>query len=159
MTPDAAAEIERLTRENEDLRQKLKLAKGNAAQARVDADRREKRALALLPDCEAHRNEIKYLRGLISWYYADMNRHEDARSSMVRALIIAGKKLEDRTEPVPVPNLLKAINDWTGPQAAIIRRPIPDFDDLSDDVKRDIARVLGITAEHCKEVNAGGRLF
>jgi hypothetical protein len=80
------AQVERLTAENAKLQAKIHAERSHNGALMVDADRREQRALALLPDCEAHRQELQYLRHCVSWYWNSMNDSEDARHAIVGAL-------------------------------------------------------------------------
>lgn len=80
------ARIERLEAEKSELAAKLYQEKRHVAALMVDADRREQRALDRLPDCEAHRSELQYLRHCVSWYWHNMNDSDEARHGIVAAL-------------------------------------------------------------------------
>lgn len=85
------AQVERLTAERDDLQRKVYEEKSHNAALRVDADRKEQRALALLPDCEAHRGELQYLRHCVSWYWHNMNDSDEARAAVVTSLMLTAR--------------------------------------------------------------------
>lgn len=87
------AQVERLTAEKAELADKLRRESDRATALYVDGDRREQRALALLPDCEAHRRELQYLRHCVSWYWHSMNDSEEARHAIVGALSKAAEAI------------------------------------------------------------------
>lgn len=121
----------------------------------VDAGRRERRAAEAAMDCQEHGREIRYLRHMASWCWDGEQQAEAARQGIVRMLIVAARGLEGRTDPVPAEvvarELLKAIDG----QEKARRRPRSPFadclhasdcghDGLSDALKAEIARILGI---------------
>lgn len=171
------AQVERLTAEKADLADKLSREKDSAAHARVDGDRREQRALALLPDCEAHRRELQYLRHQVGEYWHVMNDSDEARRAIVGAL---GKTVLDlRSTPgtfttgtVKAADLVtwleKAIDKQDKPlrrhvfptQADCLRSAAGEceHESICDDVKADIAEVLGLVLAaapaRCKAIPA-----
>ena len=92
------AQVERLSAENAELQRKVYAEKRHNGALMVDADRRERRALALLPDCEAHRQELQYLRHCVSWYWHNMNDTEEARHGIVGMLGNTVLSLKDRPD-------------------------------------------------------------
>lgn len=87
------AQVERLTAERGALQRKVYDEKRRNAALMVDGDRREQRALALLPDCAAHRTELQYLRHCVSWYWHNMTDSDQARQEVVTALMLTAQRL------------------------------------------------------------------
>ena len=98
----------------------------------VDADRREKRAAEAAIDCAEHGKEISYLRDMAARCWADEQRAEDARSGIVRALIVAARNLGGRTEPIPAAVVQRELLKAADGQQKAMRRPrkTPAADDL-----------------------------
>lgn len=165
--------ITELEAENASLREKLHREEQRCAQLLADGDRREQRALNQLPDCDAHRSEIQYLRHLASWYHDREQQADTARKAMATSLVVTSQRLEGRTDPVPAPDLVKWLRDAARANLNILhgrRKRYPnladcaraggcDHDGISDDLKTDIARVLGLGPEHCKETPADGPIL
>lgn len=80
------AQVAQLTAGKAELERKLYQEERRSAALMVDSDRKEQRALARLPDCDAHRSELQYLRHMTSWYWHGMNDSEEARHAIVGAL-------------------------------------------------------------------------
>jgi len=151
------AQVERLTAERADLAEKLSREKDRATALYVDGDRREQRALDLLPDCEAHRRELHYLRHMASWNWHAMNDAEQARQAIVTALILTARGIDpDSTvKGADVAGwLLKAVDAQDKP---LRRKSYPTLadclrsdshgcahDGLSADLVADIAKGLGL---------------
>lgn len=153
MTKDE--EIARLRRQVADLEDTVSRSRSNEAAVRVDADRREQRALALLPDCEAHRRELQYLRHCASWYWDNAQVSEQARQAIVSALLVTALRLRPEVTftGAELSAMLEAAVDkqkrpLKGRQyptlADCIRAGGCDHDGLSDAVKADIAEALGL---------------
>jgi hypothetical protein len=153
------AQVERLTAERDELQRKVYAEKRHNGALMVDADRREQRALALLPDCDAHRRELQYLRHMVSWYWNIMNDSEDARHAIVGAL---GKTVLDLSVN---PGYTVSAAELSGKlQKAIAAQDKPlkrhgyptladclrsaagtcEHEGISDDVKKEIAEALGL---------------
>jgi hypothetical protein len=153
-----AGSVTRLEDENARLREELATEKRTSAAWFVDADRRERRALDLLPDCDAHKREIQYLRHMASWCWDSAQRAEGARGAIVAELILAARGLQHQAEPVPVHVVAEALTKAVGGQKkALARRSYPTFadclraggcdhDGLSADLKAEIAEAPGSTA-------------
>ena len=151
MTKDE--EIARLRRQVATLEDKVSQLRSSNAALTVDGDRREQRALALLPDCDAHRRELQYLRHRVSWYWSEMTSAEEAGTS-------SGRSPRDRAAAAPDRDLhrhrrgreLKGHRQAQGPLkrerhptlADCIRAGGCDHDGLSDAVLADIAEALGL---------------
>lgn len=158
------AQVERLTAEKADLAEKLSREKDRATALYVDGDRREQRALALLPDCDAHKRELQYLRHCVSWYWHSMNDSEEARMRIVGAL---GKTVLDlrhapgtfTTGTVKASDLLAWLEKAIDAQDKPLRRiSFPtladclrsahggcDHDAICGDVIAEVAGALGLT--------------
>ncbi len=167
------AQVERLTAEKAELQAKVYEEKSHNGALMVDADRREQRALALLPDCEAHRRELQYLRHCTGEYWHAMNDADEARRAIVGAL---GKTVLDLSANPGYTVTAAELSGWL--QKAIDKQDKPfrrhvfptqadclrsaagecEHSGICDDVKADIAAVLGLTlAEQpakCKPVKA-----
>lgn len=151
-------QIERLAARNTELEGKLRQEERRCAALMVDADRRERRALDLLPDCEAHRSELQYLRHMTSWYWDQAQKEDEARHAIVGALQVTALRLRDAGPDASVNAadvagwLDKAVDRQKRPLnrkgyptlADCLRGGGCDHDGLSDQVKADIARVLGL---------------
>lgn len=149
------ARIDQLTAQKADLEAKLSQARSSAAARLVDADRREQRALALLPDCDAHRREIQYLRHCASWYWQSMTTAEEARRAIVGGLLVTAQRLRPEvtfTGAELSAMLGRAVDRQDKPLrrkgyptlADCLRAGGCDHDGLSDAVKADIAKELGL---------------
>jgi hypothetical protein len=138
------------------LRAELAAERDRSAALLVDADRREQRALDLLPDCGAHKREIQYLRHMASWCWESAQRAEEARQAVVSELELAADRVSERAEPVPAHVVAEALRRAAGRQEkALARHGHPTFadcqrrggcdhDGLSDEVKAGIAEALGL---------------
>ena len=155
------AQVERLTAEKAELQAKVYAEKRHNGALIADADRREQRALALLPDCEAHRRELHYLRHMASWNWHTMNDAEEARQAIVGELgntVLSLKKHAAPDATVKASDLLtwleKAIDKQDRP---LRRKSYPTLADclrsdahgcehegLSADLVADIAKALGL---------------
>jgi hypothetical protein len=124
--------IERLARENTELAEKARRESDRATALYVDADRREQRALALLPDCEAHRGELQYLRHCVSWYWHTMNDAEEARGAIVMSLMLNAQRAREAGPDATV----KAadVADWLDKAVARQDKPLrrTSFPTLAD---------------------------
>jgi hypothetical protein len=154
------AQVERLTAEKAELAEKLSHEKDRATALYVDGDRREQRALALLPDCEAHRRELQYLRHCVSEYWHAMNDSDQARRAIVSANQLTARNLSgggpDATvKAADVATWLmrnvdkqdKALKRHVFPTQADCLRSAAggcEHESICDDVKADIAEVLGL---------------
>jgi hypothetical protein len=152
------AQVDQLTAANAELRAKVSLYSSNHAAAMVDADRREQRALSLLPDCDAHRRELQYLRHCVSWYWESMNVSDQARMAIVGQLgnLVLSIRKGSMPGTVKAADLVtwleKAIDAQKRPLrrqgyptlADCIRAGGCEHDGLSDAVKADIAEALGL---------------
>lgn len=138
------------------LREALAAEKRRSAALLVDADKRERRALDRLPDCDAHRSEIQYLRHAASWYWDAAQNAEVARSAIVGELIIAARKLECRKDAIPAAEVAGVLDSATAAQKKHLgKHGYPTFadcqrgggcdhDGLSDSLKAEIAGALGL---------------
>jgi len=81
------------TEKIEKLRRRVAELERRCAALMVDADRREARALEIATNCEKHGEEIRYLRHMTSWFWECMQRESDARSGVVRGLILAQRRI------------------------------------------------------------------
>ena len=166
------AQVERLTAEKAELQAKVYAEKRHNGALIADADRREQRALALLPDCEAHRRELHYLRHLASWNWHIMNDAEEARQAIVGALGNTVLAIE-RGAFGPTVNtadlltwLEKAIAKQDRPLgrksyptlADCLRSPAGtcEHEGLSADLVFDIAKALGLGDEYESAVQYAG---
>jgi hypothetical protein len=168
------AEVERLTAEKADLAEKLSREKDRATALYVDGDRREQRALALLPDCQAHRRELQYLRHQVGEYWHAMNDSDEARTAIVSANQLTARNLsgggpDAMVKAADVAAWLmrnvdkqdKALRRHVFPtQADCLRSAAGECEHagICDDAKADIAEVLGLVlaAEpaRCKAIPA-----
>jgi hypothetical protein len=155
------AQVKRLTAENAELQAKVYAEKRHNGALMVDGDRRERRALDLLPDCEAHKRELHYLRHMASWNWHCMNDAEEARHAIVGALGNTVLSLKDRPDYTVSAGELctwleKAIAKQDKPLG---RKSYPTLADclrsdshgcehegLSAELVTDIARSLGLAA-------------
>lgn len=148
-------EIERLQWQVATLVDKVSQLRSSNAALMVDGDRREQRALALLPDCDAHRRELQYLRHCVSWYWDNAQTAEEARQAIVAGLLVTARRLRPDvtfTGAELAGMLEKAVDRQKGPLkrkgyptlADCIRAGGCDHDGLSDAVKADIAEALGL---------------
>jgi hypothetical protein len=171
------AQVERLTAERDDLAKKLSREENHVAALMVDGDRREQRAMALLPDCEAHRRELQYLRHCASWYWHNMNDSDEARAAVVTALMLTARNAREAGPDATV----KAadIADWLEAAVKKQNRPLHrtsfptmadclrsahgdcDHDAVCGDVIAEVVEALGLTlAEQpakCKPAKAKTR--
>jgi hypothetical protein len=155
------AQVERLTAQNAEMQAKIYAEEQHNGALMVDADRREQRALALLPDCEAHKREIHYLRHMASWNWHTMNDAEEARQAIVGALgntVLAIKRGAGPT--VSTAELLTWLEAAIAKQKKPLgRKSYPTLADclrsdnhgcehkgLSASLVADIAKALGLTA-------------
>ena len=153
MTKDE--EIALLQRQVAALEDKVSQLRSSNAALMVDGDRREQRALALLPDCDAHRRELQYLRHCVSWYWSEMTSAEEARQAIVGGLLVTAQRLRPDvtfTGTELAGMLQAAVDKQKGPLkrkgyptlADCIRGGGCDHDGLSDAVLADIAEALGL---------------
>lgn len=168
--PDALAlEVKRLAAENAELRDKVSRWRDSATSARLDGDRRERRAAEAALDCGEHGEEIQYLRHMTSWYWSGHEQEASARRAMATGLIKTVQAINPAGPPFPAADLLKSLQAAIDAQSKILHRPsgypVPadciraggcDHDGISDALKTDIARVLGITPAHCQASRAKG---
>lgn len=162
-TRELQERIERLQAERDELQRKLNQERGRSAALLVDGDRRERRALDKLPDCEAHRSELQYLRHCVSWYWHAMNDTEEARHAIVGAL---GKTVLDlrRTPGTFTSATVKASDlvKWLEKAIDAQNRPLKrhgfptladclrsaaggcEHDGIAPEAKREIAEALGL---------------
>jgi hypothetical protein len=153
MTPEQ--EIERLRARVTELEGKVSQLRSSNGALMVDADRRERRAAEAALDCTGHGRELQYLRHCTSWYWSKMNDAEDARQAIVGGLLVTAQRLRPDvtfTGAELAVMLQKAVDRQKGP---LKRKGYPaladcsraggcDHDGLSDAVKADIARALGL---------------
>ena len=155
MTQDE--EIARLRKQVADLQDKVSQLRSSNGALIADGDRREQRALALLPDCEAHRRELQYLRHCVSWYWHSMNDSDEARRAIVGQLgnVVLGIRRggAETLKAADVADWLdKAIDKQKRPLnrhdyptlADCLRAGGCSHDGLCDDVVADIAEALGL---------------
>lgn len=171
------ARIARLETEKADLAEKLSREKDRATALYVDGDRRERRALALLPDCEAHRGELQYLRHCVSWYWHNMNDSDGARAAVVTSLMLTARGAREAGPDATV----KAadVADWLEKAVAKQNKPLHrtsfptladclrsahgdcEHDTICGDVIAEVVAALGLTlAEQpakCKPVTCTGK--
>jgi hypothetical protein len=154
------AQVERLTAQRDELQRKVFEEKRHNGALIVDADRREQRALALLPDCEAHRRELLYLRHAVSEYWHAMNDSEEARQAVVMANLLTARRCGEMPPGATVApaDLAAWLTANTGKQDKALRRhSFPtqadciraggcDHAHACEHVRRDLAEALGLTA-------------
>jgi hypothetical protein len=154
-----ADRIAQLEARNAELERKLYQAEKRSAALMVDGDRREQRALALLPDCDAHRSELQYLRHMVSWYWDGMNSAEEARQAIVTSLLLTVRGLDNAGGTVRSADvaawLEKAIDKQKKPLARHGYPTLADclrsaagtceHDGISAAVKNEIAGALDLT--------------
>jgi hypothetical protein len=155
MTPEEK-EIARLRARVAELEGKVSQLRSSNGALMVDGDRRERRAAEAALDCTEHGRELQYLRHCTSWYWSQMNDAEDARQAIVGGLLVTAQRLRPDvtfTGTELAGMLQKAVDRQNGPLnrkgypslADCIRAGGCDHDGLSDDVRADIARVLGLS--------------
>lgn len=167
---DLAREVERLSAGNARLRDEAAQWKDRATSARVDGDRRERRAAEAAADCARHGEEIQYLRHMASWYWNGQENEAQARRAMVMGLIKTVQAIDPTGEPFPAAELRKSLQKAIDAHLKVLHRPsgypVPadciraggcDHDGISNELKTDVARVLGITPEHCQNDREPGR--
>lgn len=153
------AQVERLTAQRDELQRKVYAEKRHNGALMVDADRREQRALALLPDCSAHRSELQYLRHVASWYWNSLSDSEEARMAIVGAL---GKTVLDLSANPGYTVSAAELSGWLQKAIDKQKRPLNrhgyptladclrsaagdcEHEGISEDVKREIAEALGL---------------
>jgi hypothetical protein len=155
------AQVEHLTAERDALQRKVYEEKRRNGALRVDGDRREQRALALLPDCEAHRRELQYLRHCVSWYWHCMNDSDEARGAMALSLTMNAQRAR---EAGPDATLKAAdVAEWLEKAATRQDKPLSrhlypaladclrsahgdcDHDGVCGDVVAEVVAALGLT--------------
>jgi hypothetical protein len=153
------AQVERLTAERDELQRKVYAEKRHNGALMVDGDRRVQRALAKLPDCEAHRTELQYLRHCVSWYWDSMNSAEQARRAIVASLLLTVRGLDNTDGTVKSADVAAWLNKAVKAQdKPLARHYYPTLADclrsaagtcehegISDAVKNEIAGALGLT--------------
>jgi len=151
--------IAQLEARNAELERKVNQLRGSNAALMVDGDRREQRALALLPDCEAHRTELQYLRHCVSWYWHCMNDSEEARWAIVTSLLLTVRGLDNTDGTVNVADVAAWMTRAVKAQEKPLKRHgyptladclrsaagACEHDSISDAVKNEIAQALGLT--------------
>jgi hypothetical protein len=151
-------QAERLAARNTELERELHQEQRRYAALSVDADRREQRALRLLPDFQAHRGEIQYLRHMTSWYWNQAQSADEARHAITGPLQATAIRLCAGTDATVKATdvagwLDRAIDQEKKPLsrkgyralADCLREGGCDHDGLSEQVKADIILVLGLT--------------
>jgi hypothetical protein len=154
------ARIDQLTKTNEELESKLSQARSSNGHLMVDADRREQRARLIAQSCAEHGKEIVYLRHMTSWYWDSMNNSDEARGAVVTGLSLTARDLRARGADAMVK--AAGVADWLDKAIKRQDRPLrrqgyPTLADclrsaagdcahesLSDEVKADIAKELGL---------------
>jgi hypothetical protein len=154
------AQVEQLTAEKAELAEKLRREEDRSAALLADGYRKEQRALALLPDCDAHRRELQYLRHCVSWYWESMNNSNQARG----AVVLANLRTAGRMDACGPDGTVKAaeVAAWLRKNADAQKRPLArqgyptladclrsaagqcEHEAISDDAKKDIAEALGL---------------
>jgi hypothetical protein len=155
-----ADRIAQLEVRNAELARKVNQLRDSNAALMVDGDRREQRALALLPDCDAHRSELQYLRHMVSWYWDRMNSAEEARQAIVGAL---GKTVLDLSVNPDYTVSAGELSSWLEKAIDKQKKPLArhgyptladclrsaagtcEHDGISDAVKNEIAGALDLT--------------
>jgi hypothetical protein len=166
------AQVERLTAERDELQRKVFEEKRHNAALLVDGDRKEQRALDLLPDCEAHKRELHYLRHMVSWNWHTMNDEQEARGAIVGALLLWARHLEERDEDATVAasTIAQAIRRAVDKQdKALRRKSYPSLadclrseargcahDGLSADLVADIAKGVGLGDAYAAAIQRAG---
>jgi hypothetical protein len=153
------AQVAQLTADKAELERKLYQEKRHCAALMVDGDRKEQRALALLPDCDAHRRELQYLRHCVSWYWQSMNDSDEARMAIVGAL---GKTVLDLSVNPGYTVSAAELSGWLSKAIDKQKRPLNrhgyptladclrsaaggcEHEGISEDVKKEIAEALGL---------------
>lgn len=168
------AQVEQLTAEKAELQAKVYEEKSHNGALMVDADRREQRALALLPDCDAHKRELQYLRHCASWYWHCMNDSDEARAAVVTALMLTAMNAREAGPDATVKAadiaewLEKAVKKQNEPLRRTSYPTLADclrsahgdceHDSVCGDVIAEVAEALGLTLADppakCKPVKA-----
>lgn len=110
--------------ENKKLRERVSLLGSRCGHLMVAGDRREQAALERSENCAEHGAEIKHWHRLAEWHWAASGQQENARGSIVLALInLMRDELRHRSEPVPVGLLCEWLQKAVDAQKKVRRQP------------------------------------
>jgi hypothetical protein len=125
MSPYADADIiAALQRHNAKLRARVTRLESANGHLMVDRTRGIEAAEKRAEDCTEHGRMLLHWQRLAEWHWAAAGQQENARQSIVTALILLQRGiLAGRTEPVPVDVLCRWIDKVTDAQKKVPRTP------------------------------------
>jgi hypothetical protein len=116
--------IASLQRHNAKLRARVTYLEAQTGRLINDGDHREKSALDRAEDCTEHGRMLLHWQRLAEWHWAAAGQQENARQSIVTALILLQRdELAGRSEPVPVDVLCRWLDKACDAQKKVPRKP------------------------------------
>ena len=120
----AAEHVKWLEAENEKLRARVTRLESETGALMTDRDRQVRAALDRAEDCAEHGAMLRHWQRLAEWHWAASGQQQNARQSIVTALILLERdELAHRSEPVPVDLLCKWLRKAIDAQKKVRRQP------------------------------------